>query len=107
MSLYILRTIANSGNIAAQFTLGWMYEHGDDDNDVAQGLRRGRDVIPPRRRPGKRAGPQCSQAATTAATANREAAEAWDALATHAAKHADVCRHGAELADRTRHRWAR
>ena len=35
---------------------------------------------------------------------DREAAEAWDALATHAAKHADVCRHGAELADRTRHR---
>ena len=36
MSLYILRTIANSGTVAAQFTLGWMYEHGDDDNDVAQ-----------------------------------------------------------------------
>ena len=36
ISLYILRTIANSGNVAAQFTLGWMYEHGDDDNDVAQ-----------------------------------------------------------------------
>ena len=36
MSLYILRTIANIGNVAAQFTLGWMYEHGDDDNDVAQ-----------------------------------------------------------------------
>ena len=46
-------------------------------------------------------------AETAAATANRAAADAWDALATHAAKHADDCRHGAELADRTRHRWAR
>ena len=35
---------------------------------------------------------------------DREAAEAWDAIATHTAKQADVCRHGAELADRTRHR---
>ena len=35
------------------------------------------------------------------------AAEAWDAVATQAATHADQCRHGAELADRTRHRWAR
>ena len=34
--------------------------------------------------------------------ANREAAEAWDALATHAGKQASVCRYGAELADRTR-----
>ena len=47
------------------------------------------------------------QAATTAATVNREAAEAWDALATYAAGQADACRHGAALADRTRHRWAR
>ena len=46
-------------------------------------------------------------AATEAATANRAAAEAWDALATHAAKGAAGCRHGAELADRTRRRWAR
>ena len=37
----------------------------------------------------------------------RTAAEAWDALATQAATHADQCRRGAELADRTRHRWAR
>ena len=29
-----------------------------------------------------------------------------DALATHAAKQAGECRHGAELADRTRRRWA-
>ena len=42
-----------------------------------------------------------------AATANRLAAEAWDALATHAAIHAAECRHGAELAKRTRRRWAR
>ena len=42
-----------------------------------------------------------------AATANRAAAEAWDALATEAADQADQYRRGAELADRTRHRWAR
>ena len=42
-----------------------------------------------------------------AATDNREAAEAWDALATHAAKHAGACRHGAALAERTRRRWPR
>ena len=42
-----------------------------------------------------------------AATANRAAAEAWDALATHAATYAADCHHGAELADRTRRRWAR
>ena len=35
------------------------------------------------------------------------AAEAWDALATEAAAQADQCCRGAELADRTRHRWAR
>ncbi len=46
-------------------------------------------------------------AATTAAAVNRAAAEAWDALATHAAKQAIDYRRGAELADRTRHRWAR
>ena len=37
----------------------------------------------------------------------RTAAEAWDAVATEAANQADQCRCGAELADRTRHRWAR
>ena len=36
----------------------------------------------------------------------RPAAEAWDALATHAAKQLAECRHGAELAERTRRRWA-
>ena len=50
---------------------------------------------------------QVNTAATEAATANRDAAEAWDALATHAANQAGGCRHGAELADRTRRRWAR
>ena len=49
---------------------------------------------------------QVAEAATEAVTANREAAEAWDALATHAGKQASVCRYGAELADRTRRRWA-
>ena len=49
---------------------------------------------------------QVKEAATEAATASRDAAEAWDALATHAATHAAECRHGAELADRTRRRWA-
>ena len=49
---------------------------------------------------------QVKEAATEAATASREAAEAWDALATHATKEAGKCRHGAELADRTRRRWA-
>ena len=44
---------------------------------------------------------------TEAATANCAAAEAWDALPTHAATHAADCRHGAELAERTRRRWAR
>ena len=47
---------------------------------------------------------QVAQAATEAVTANRDAAEAWDALATHAAKGAAECRHGAELADRARSR---
>ena len=48
-------------------------------------------------------------AAHTAAAAKvvAAAAEAWDALTTHAATHATNCRHGAELADRTRHRWTR
>ena len=50
---------------------------------------------------------QVVAAATEAATANRAAVEAWDALATEAADQADQCRRGAELADRTRHRWAR
>ena len=45
-------------------------------------------------------------AATTAAAANRAAATAWEALATHAAKQALTCRRGAEVADRTRNRWA-
>ena len=49
---------------------------------------------------------QVAAAATEAVTANRDAAEAWDALATHAATHAAECRHGADLADRTRRRWA-
>ena len=35
------------------------------------------------------------------------ATEAWDALAIHAAKQAAECRHGAELAERTRRRWTR
>ena len=48
---------------------------------------------------------QVVAAATEAA--NRAAADAWDAVATQAAAHADHGRHGAELADRTRHRWAR
>ena len=50
---------------------------------------------------------QVVTAATEAATANRAAADAWDALTTQAAAHADQYRRGAELADRTRHRWAR
>ena len=50
---------------------------------------------------------QVVAAATEAATANRAAAEAWEALATQATAQADHCRHGAELADRTRQRWAR
>ena len=41
-----------------------------------------------------------------AAQVNTAATEAWDALATHAANQAGECRHGAELADRTRRRWA-
>ena len=49
---------------------------------------------------------QVAEAATDAATTNRAAAEAWDALATQAATHAAQCRHGADLAERTRHRWA-
>ena len=47
------------------------------------------------------------EAAKEAAAANSEAAQAWDELATHAAEQADLCRHGAELADRTRRRWER
>ena len=50
---------------------------------------------------------QVGEAATAAVTANRNAAEAWDALATQAATQAGECRHGAELAERTRRRWAR
>ena len=50
---------------------------------------------------------QVVTAATEAATVNRAAADAWDALATQAADQADQCRRGAELANRTRHRWAR
>ena len=45
-------------------------------------------------------------AATTAAAANRAAATAWEALATHAVKQALNCRRGAEVTDRTRNRWA-
>ena len=47
------------------------------------------------------------EAAKDAAAANSEAAKAWDELATHAAQQADLCRHGAELAGRTRRRWER
>ena len=50
---------------------------------------------------------QVVTAATEAAIANRAAADAWDALATQAADQADQCRRGVELANRTRHRWAR
>ena len=50
---------------------------------------------------------QVVAAATEAATTNRAAAEAWDALATQAATYAADCRHGADQADRTRRRWAR
>ena len=46
-------------------------------------------------------------AARGAVTDHRAAAEAWDALATHAATQASDYRRGAELADRIRHRWAR
>ena len=46
-------------------------------------------------------------AARRAVTDHRAAAEAWDALATHAATQASDYRRGAALADRTRHRWAR
>ena len=46
-------------------------------------------------------------AAQTAATNHLAAADAWEALATHAATQASDCRRGAALADRTRHRWAR
>ena len=42
-----------------------------------------------------------------AAQVAEAAAEAWDALATHAAKQADECQHGADQAERTRRRWAR
>ena len=48
-----------------------------------------------------------ADAAQTAATNHLAAADAWDALATHAATQASDCRRGAALADRTRHRWAR
>ena len=41
------------------------------------------------------------------AAITRAAADAWEALATHAATQASDCRRGAALADRTRHRWAR
>ena len=47
-----------------------------------------------------------ADAAHAAATDNLAAAEAWDALATYATKQALACRHGAELAGRTRLRWA-
>ena len=49
---------------------------------------------------------QVVAAASEAATANRAAADAWEALATQAAAQADQYRRGAELADRTRQRWA-
>ena len=50
---------------------------------------------------------QVAEAATAAVTASRAAAEAWEARAGHAATHAAECRHGADLAERTRRRWAR
>ena len=48
-----------------------------------------------------------ARAGQVAEAANRHAAEAWDALVTQAATHAAECRHGVELAERTRRRWAR
>ena len=45
------------------------------------------------------------EAAKEAAAANAEAADAWDTLAIHAGKQADLCRAGAEQAGRTRRRW--
>ena len=60
--------------------------------EAAHHARAGPGSLKPRRRP---------------RPANREAAEAWDDLATQAATQADQCRHRAALADRTRHRWAR
>ena len=50
---------------------------------------------------------QVAQAATEATTANTQATEAWDAVATYTAKQAAEYRHGADLAERTRRRWAR
>ena len=68
---------------------------------------RARIVKAARTRPRMRRAVQVAEAATEAATANTHAAEAWDALATYAARHAADARHGAELAQRTRRRWAR
>ena len=48
-----------------------------------------------------------ADAARSDAAHHLAAADAWDALATHAATQASDCRRGAALADRTRHRWAR
>ncbi len=50
---------------------------------------------------------KADEARTEAAHQARAAADAWDTLATQAAAHPDQYRRGAELADRTRHRWAR
>ena len=44
--------------------------------------------------------------ADEARTDAAHAAEAWDALAAHAATQTGQCRHVAALADRTQHRWA-
>lgn len=48
---------------------------------------------------------QVATVAHKAVTDNLAAAEAWDALATHATAQALDCRHRAELAERTRQRW--
>ena len=48
-----------------------------------------------------------ARSAKVVEAANQEAAKAWNELATHAAQQADLCRHGADLADRTRRRLER
>ena len=48
-----------------------------------------------------------ADAAQIAATDNLAAADALDVLASHATKQALACRRWAEVADRTRNRWAR
>ena len=48
-----------------------------------------------------------AKASKTLDTMRARIVKADEALATHAAKQDGECRHGAELADRTRRRWAR